>query len=559
MSPRERRPGGGRPRSTMQDRPLLIASMLRHAATCNGSREIVSRVAGGAPVRYGFADAEVRARRAAQALARLGVRAGDRVATLAWNTHRHFELFYAAPGMGAVLHTVNPRLWDEQIAYIVDHAEDRVLCFDADLLPLVERLAPRLATVRHYVLLGGTADLPARTALPLLAYDELLAREDGEFAWPELDEREAAFLCYTSGTTGHPKGVLCSHRSTVLHALAAQSANALALTPFDTVLLVVPLFHAYGWGLPYVSALAGAKLVLPGAAPDARVVVDLIHAERATLAMGVPTVWTGIFAELDASGRDLGSLRRALIGGSSIPPAMSGRLRRRHGVEVVTGWGMTELSPIGSFTGSTPEIEALPAEEREAALYRTAGRILFPLEIEVVDAAGTPVPHDGATAGEIRVRGPCVTGGYFRDEGGAAVDADGWLRTGDVGTLDRHGAVRITDRAKDLIKSGGEWISSTELEAAACACPGVAQAAAVAVPHPKWQERPLLVVVPEAGARPTPEAVLGAMKRRVARWQLPDEVVLAESLPLTATGKIDKKVLRQRYADRAPAHPESQG
>ncbi|HRD27189.1 MAG TPA: long-chain fatty acid--CoA ligase [Caulobacter sp.] len=530
----------------MQDRPLLIASLLTHGATFNGPREIVSRLPGSL-ARFTFAQAEVRARRLAKGLERLGLRPGDRLASLAWNTHRHFELFYGVPGMGAVLHTLNPRLWEEQLVYIAGHAEDRVLFFDPDLLGLVVRLAPKLPSVEHYVLLGGRDELPAELPFPVIAYEDLLA--DDDYRWPEFDERTAALLCYTSGTTGMPKGVLSSHRSTVLHTLYSQSANAFGLTPFDSVLLVVPMFHAQGWGLPFSCAIAGAKLVLPGAAPDPRTVVDLLHAEGATLAMGVPTVWTGVFDELDRSGRDLGPLKRALIGGSAVPPAMSQRLRGQYGVAVVTGWGMTELSPLGSFTGSTPEIEALPAERHEAALHGRAGRMLYPVEIRVLGPDGAVLPHDGVSAGDIQVRGPCVASGYYRGEGGDVLTDDGWFPTGDVGTVDEHGAVAITDRLKDLIKSGGEWISSTDLEKAACDTPGVAQAAAIAVPHPRWQERPLMLVTASPGVRLDPGAVLETMRRTLARWQLPDDVVVVDELPLTATGKIDKKALRARHQD----------
>lgn len=527
----------------MQDRPLLIASLLTHAARFSPSREIVSRSAAGAR-RYGYRDGDVRARKWAKGLQRLGVRPGDRIASLAWNTHRHFELFYAVPGLGAILHTLNPRLWTEQLVYIVNHAEDSVLCFDPDLLELVEQLAPQLQSVRHFIVLADRDEMPNTSALDLLCAEDILG--DDDFVWPSFDERTASVLCYTSGTTGMPKGVLCSHRSTVLHALYAQSGVAFGLTPTDCVLLVVPMFHAYGWSLPYVCAIAGAKLVLPGAAPTAQTIVDMIHAEAVTLSSGVPTVWTGVFDELERSKRDLGPLKRGLVGGSAMPPAMRRRLRD-YGVEPVTGWGMTELSPLGSFTSSTPEIEALDDGARDQALYGSAGRVLYPLEIKVMLADGAEAGP--GVAGDIWVRGPCVASGYFRGEGGALLDADGWFPTGDVGLIDEYGAIAITDRSKDLIKSGGEWISSADIEKAATECPGVAQAAAVAARHPKWQERPLLLVVPSRNVMPTREAILHALQARLAKWQLPDDVLFVDELPVTATGKIDKKVLRNRFGD----------
>jgi len=528
----------------MQDRPLMISSILRHGATFNGHREIVTS-AYGETRRYGFAALEQRARAAAAMLQRLGIRHGDRVATLAWNTDRHLELFYAIPGMGAVLHTVNPRLWEEQLVYIINHAEDRILFFDRDLLDLVVRIAPQLTSVERYIMLSEPEALPASAPLPLSSYEEHIATAD--FEWPEFDERCASILCYTSGTTGMPKGVLGSHRSIVLHTLFAQSALAFGLTPFESVLLVVPMFHAYGWSLPFICAITGAKLVLPGPAPQPKAIVELIHAEQTTLCTGVPTVWTGLFDHLDQTGASFGPLKRALIGGSAVPPAMSDRLRNRHSVEVITGWGMTEMSPLGSFTSSTPEIEALPKPQRDAALYGRAGRILYPVEIKLVDSEGRRQPFDGQSAGQIWVRGPTIVSGYFRGEGGDILDKDGWFPTGDIATISADGSVSITDRHKDLIKSGGEWIASTDLEAAATHCAGVAQAAAIAAPHPKWQERPLVIVVPQAGAAVTKDAVLEVMRERLARWQLPDDVIITDALPLTATGKIDKKTLRERY------------
>lgn len=531
-------------RGLMQDRPLLISSIIRHGARYNGSREIVSRGTDNTLLRYGFRDVEDRARRLAKGLERTGIKPSDRVASLAWNTHRHLEMFYGVPGMGAVIHTLNPRLWEEQLVYIVGHAEDRVLMFDPDLLDLVVRLAPRMHSVETYVLLGSRADVPPDCPLNLIAYEDLLA--DDDYDWPEFDERAASILCYTSGTTGMPKGVLSSHRSVVIHALAVQSATALGLTPHDSVLLVVPMFHAYGWSLPFVTAMIGAKLILPGAAPQSDLIVDLIHTEGATLAMGVPTVWTGVFANLDATSRDLGPLKRALFGGSAMPPAMSRRMREQYGVEPVTGWGMTEMSPVGSFTCPTPETDALPDNARHQRLDNRAGRIIFPLEAKTVDPTGAEVAQDGVATGDIWVRGPCIASGYFKGEGGQMLDDDGWFPTGDVGSIDEEGAIAITDRSKDLIKSGGEWISSTDIEKVAVECPGVTQAAAIAAVHPKWQERPLLLIT-TSGAPVETNAVLATLASKLARWQLPDDVVIIDELPLTATGKIDKKVLRERF------------
>lgn len=540
-------PGG------MQDIPLQVSSMLRHAAVINARHEIVSRVPSSDVFRYDYRAAERRSRRLAKGLQRLGIRAGDRVASLAWNTHRHFELFYGVPGMGAVLNTVNPRFRDDQIVYVINHAGNRALFFDADLADLIARIAPRLTTVEHYVMLGGDEDLPAGAQVPLTSYESLLADED--FRWPELDERSACMLCYTSGTTGNPKGVLTSHRSTVLHALGAQSAVAFGLTPMETVLLSVPMFHAFGWAIPFVAAISGAKLVLPGPAPDAARLVDLIRSEQATLAMGVPTVWTGILDHVAEDGGGLAPLRRALIGGSAVPSQISTSLRQDHGVDVVTGWGMTELSPLGSFTGTTPEIEALPAKERERAKYERAGRMLYPVELRIVDSQGEAVAADGASVGDIWVRGPSIAAGYFGDEGGVVLDENGWFPTGDIGTIDRHGSIAITDRFKDLIKSGGEWISSTELENAAAHAPGVAQVAAISARHPKWQERPLLVVVPTPGASPDAATITDIMATTLPRWQLPDAILFVDALPLTATGKIDKKVLRALYGDHLADNP----
>ncbi len=527
----------------MQDRPLLIPSLLRHAAAVSPHHEIVSLAPGPSAQRLDFMTIEERSRALAQALVRFGIGEGDRVASLAWNTHRHLELFYGVPGCGAVLHTVNPRYSDEQIAYIVNHAGDRVLFFDPDLAPLVARLAPRLETVEHYVMLGTSAER-SDAGLDLTAYEDLLG--DGDFTWPSLDERAAALLCYTSGTTGHPKGVLTSHRSNVIHALAAQSACAFGLTPLDSVLLIVPMFHAYGWGIPYVAALSGAKLVLPGPTPTPATCVRLIGAEAVSLAMGVPTVWNGILDHLDAVGGTLRPLKRALVGGSAVPPGLARRLTAAHGLELVTGWGMTELSPLGSFTGLTPAIAGLDEHERESVMAARAGRLLYPLEARIVGPDGRELPWNGHDFGDVQVRGPCVASAYFGQEATEA-DAHGWFPTGDIGTIDCHGTIAITDRSKDLIKSGGEWISSADIERAAASVASVETAAAIAVEHPKWQERPLLLLVPRRGKSVDLGAVRAALASALPSWQQPDDILIVDAIPLTATGKIDKKQLRAIY------------
>lgn len=537
----------------MQDHPLLISGLIAHAARDHATTEIVSRTCEGPILRTDWAGVALRAKRIAQALLRLGVQPGDRVATLAWNTHRHLELYFAVSGIGAVLHTVNPRLFPEQISYILNHAGSSVLCFDIPLTPLVEGLRPNLGAVERLIAMTDADHMPD---LPgCLCYESLLGAEDGQLDWPRLDENTASSLCYTSGTTGNPKGVLYSHRSTVLHSMMACTMDGLQLSSRDSVMPVVPMFHVNAWGIPYASALSGARLVLPGPKLDGESLWDLMVAERVSFSLGVPTVWLGVFGHIDRTpDLDLAALRlgRVVIGGSAAPRAMIDRFARM-GVFVVHAWGMTETSPLGSVCNLLPKHDALDDRAR-GDIQESQGRALFGIEPRIVDDEGAALPHDGKAAGHLQVRGPWVTAGYFGADGPGPVDAAGWFTTGDVARINGDGYIQITDRAKDVIKSGGEWISSIDLENAAVAHPDVAEAAVIGVPHPKWQERPLLVVVRKPGANPDPAALRAFLADRVARWWLPDAVEFVDELPHTATGKIQKLTLRAQFRDyRLPA------
>jgi 3-(methylthio)propionyl---CoA ligase len=540
-------------RGLMGDQPLLVSMCLRHAANFHRDTEIVSRSVEGPIHRYTYADAERGAARLAQALLRLGVRPGDRVGTLAWNTWRHFELYYGISGIGAVCHTINPRLYDDQIVYIVNHAQDHILFVETSFVPLVERLWPRLPQDCRVVLLG-----PAETSLPVIgAYDELTGAESGGFAWPEFDERSASALCYTSGTTGRPKGVLYSHRSTVLHALGASLPGAIAMSANEVVCPVVPLFHACGWGTAYAAPMNGAKLVYPGPKLDGESLHELFEAERVTVGLGVPTVWLGFDSYLRETNRNCSTLQWVLCGGSAVPAALLQAFEAR-GVAILQGWGMTEMSPLGTTAALKAKHQTLPAAA-QTAIKLTQGRPVFGVEMKIVDDDGNALPHDGKAVGELLVRGPWVVSGYFEDEEAtrAAIKPDGWFHTGDVASIDPDGYVRLTDRYKDVIKSGGEWISSIDLENAAMADETVAEAAAIAIPHPKWQERPLLVVVPRSGCQPEPERLLRLLAQQFPKWMLPDDVVVVDDLPHTATGKVMKSKLREMFSDYQPTARET--
>jgi fatty-acyl-CoA synthase len=540
-------------RGLMMDRPLVVSSAIDYAAEVYPDVEIVSQTVEGGLHRYGYRAARERIGRLANALKGLGVKPGDRVATLAWNGYRHFELYYAIAGIGAVCHTINPRLFDEQITYIANHAEDTTLFFDLTFLPLVERLKPSLRSIGTYVLMTDRDHMPAATQINgLLCYEGLLAEMSPEIVWPEFDENAACALCYTSGTTGEPKGVLYSNRSMVLHSLFVIAAHPHTFAKHRKILPVVPLFHANAWGLPYITPVTGCPFILPGLKLDGASLFDLMDSEGVDSGWGVPTVWLGLLEEFKKRGRKPRNLAQILSGGSAMPQAMIDTFMRDYDIEIMHGWGMTEMSPVGTLTILRPEERARPPLER-AALTARQGRRIYGVELKIIDEKGSRAPPDGETSGELFVRGPAIVSGYFNNPDASArqIDAEGWFATGDVAKITPDGWLLIVDRTKDLVKSGGEWISSIDVENAALACKGIANCAVIGVPHPKWNERPLLVAVKAPGAEPTKAEVLDVLASKVAKWQLPDDVVFIDALPLTATGKISKKDLRARFADYA--------
>ncbi len=532
----------------MMQQPLLISSLIVHAERHHGEQQIVSRRVEGDIHRQSFRELAARSRRMANVLAKLGVEPGQRVATLAWNGYRHMELYYAVSGSGAVLHTLNPRLHPDQIVYIADHAEDQVLFFDLTFLPLVEAVAGRVKTIKTFVAMTDRAHMPKDSKVPgLLCYEELLEAASDRYEWPSFDENAASSLCYTSGTTGNPKGVLYSHRSTVLHTYAAALPDALNCSARDTILPVVPMFHVNAWGLPYAACMVGAKLVFPGPGLDGKSLYELFESEKVTLSAGVPTVWQGLLAYVEANGLKFSTMNRSVIGGSACPPAMIRTFNEKYGVFVLHAWGMTEMSPLG--TACTFKAKHLDGTQEERyAVMAKQGRAIYGVDMKIVGDDGKELPWDGQAAGELFVRGPWIVDRYFKEEGGNPL-VDGWFPTGDVSKIDADGYMQITDRSKDVIKSGGEWIGSIDLENIAMAHPKVAMAACIAAVHPKWDERPLLVVMRKPGVELTRDELLAFFEGKIAKWWTPDDVVFVDAIPIGATGKMLKNRLREQFKD----------
>jgi fatty-acyl-CoA synthase len=533
----------------MMQQPLLVASLLVHAERHHGEQEIVSRRVEGDLHRYRYRDFAQRARRMANALTGFGIQPGERVATLAWNGYRHMELYFAVSGAGSVLHTLNPRLHVDQLAYIIDHAEDRVVFFDLTFLPLIESVAPRITSPKVFVAMTDRAHMPQEHGLStkLLCYEDLIDGHSDAFDWPLLDENSASSLCYTSGTTGHPKGVLYSHRSTLLHTYAAALPDSLNCSARDVILPVVPMFHVNAWGLPYIACMVGAKLVFPGPALDGKSLHDLIEDEQVTLSAGVPTVWQGLLAHVDAIRGSFSSMKRTIIGGAPCPTAMTMAFQMRHHVDVLHAWGMTELSPVGTICSFKAHQVSLSMEERYA-LQAKQGRPVFGIDMKIADLEGNDLPWDGTATGDLLVRGHWVMQEYFGHDGRSPLH-DGWFPTGDVAKIDSDGFMQITDRRKDVIKSGGEWISSSDIENVAYLHPEVTTAVCIAARHPKWDERPLLLIVKKPGSTLAATELLTFFNDRVATWWKPDAVVFVDSVPLGATGKVLKNQLRNRFGD----------
>jgi fatty-acyl-CoA synthase len=537
----------------MQDVPLLISSLIVHADRHHGNVEIVSRRVEGDIHRTTYRELHSRAKRVANALDALGVAMSDRVGTLAWNGHRHMELYYGIAGKGAVVHTINPRLAPDQIAWITQHAQDTLLFFDLTFVPIIEKIAAQCPSIKAYVAMTDRAHMPATTAIPnLLCYEDLLAAQSDRYDWPVFDENLASCMCYTSGTTGNPKGVLYSHRSTLLHTYAAALPDAMSFSARDVILPVVPMFHVNAWGIPYAAPMVGAKLVFPGAALDGKSLHDLMEAEGVTVSNGVPTVWQNLLAYMEQHHLRFTTMQRTIVGGAALPPAMLRTFEEKYGVTAIHAWGMTEMSPLGTMCGLRARHDALDHEARLAAKAKQ-GRVLFGVDMKIVDADGNELPWDGVAFGDLYVRGPWITSSYFRGDGGnplvTAADGRTWFPTGDVATIDADGYMQITDRSKDVIKSGGEWISSIDIENIAMAHPAVAMAACIGIAHPKWDERPLLVVVKKPGKDVTREELMASYEGKVAKWQVPDDVAFVDAIPVGATGKMLKTRLREMFGN----------
>jgi fatty-acyl-CoA synthase len=532
----------------MQDWPLLCHRIIDHAATFHGERKVISRSVEGPIHTTTYAEVRGRALKVAQRLEKDGIKLGDRVATLAWNTWRHLEAWYGILGIGAIYHTVNPRLFPEQIAWIINHAGDRVMMTDLTFLPLLEKIADKLPSIERYIVLTDAAHMPKTPLKNAVAYEDWIGEVDGDFTWKSFDENTAAGMCYTSGTTGHPKGVLYSHRSNVLHAFMASMPDCKGLASRDVVLPVVPLFHANGWSLAFSTPMVGASLVMPGPKLDGASIYELLNTYKVTFTAAVPTVWLMLLQDLEKTGGKLPYLKRVVIGGSACPRAMTQTFQDKYGVEVVHAWGMTEMSPLGSLCTMKPEYAELTGEAK-LDIEMKQGHPPFGVEMKITDDNGKDLPWDGKTFGRLKVRGPAVAQSYYKVDGDTVFEQDGWFDTGDVATMDRYGYMQITDRAKDVIKSGGEWISSIDLENLAVGHPKVAEAAVIGVSHPKWDERPLLVIVLKKGETATKDEIIGFMQGKIAKWWIPDDVVFVEEIPHTATGKIQKLTLRQQFKD----------
>ena len=535
----------------MQHHPLMISGVIEFAATYHADTEIVSRRVEGDIHRTNYATVNRRAKQIANALDAMHVAPSSRVATLAWNGYRHFELYYGVSGSGRVLHTVNPRLHPDQMAWIVNHAEDEIMCFDMSFLPLIKAIAPKCPSVKHYIALCDADKLPADSGVPnLLSYEAWIGAQSDTYAWPVFDENRASSLCYTSGTTGNPKGVLYSHRSTMLHAMAGAATDVIGICSRDTVLPVVPMFHVNAWGLPYLMPMVGSKIVFPGAGMDGKSIYDLFEQEQVTFSAGVPTVWQMLLSHMETNGLKLSTMKRTVIGGSACPPAMLDAFRDVHGVTVNHAWGMTEMSPIGTYgTLKGKHIDADWPTQR--AILLKQGRAVFGVDMKIVDPDGVELPRDGKVSGDLLVRGPWIVNEYFKGDGGTIVDNNGYFATGDVGTIDPDGFLQITDRSKDVIKSGGEWISSIDVENIAMAHPAVMMAACIGIRHPKWDERPILVVVKKPNATATAAEIIQFYDNKIAKWQVPDDVQFVDAIPLGATGKMMKAKLREQFKDYA--------
>jgi len=530
----------------MQDEPLLVSSFIEHAEKFHSSREIVTRTVEGPIHRYTYRDLGSRSKKLMKALQKIGVAPGDRVGTLAWNTYRHVEAWYGISGMGAITHTINPRLFAEQIAYIVNHAENNYIFTDTTFVPLLESLQDQLDTVKGFIVLTDAAHMPETSLRGAICYEALIADHDDDYEWPRFDERLAAAMCYTSGTTGNPKGVLYSNRSCVLHALMSASGDAIGAGSEASIMPDVPMFHANGWGIPHLAPMVGAKMVLPGPHMDGASIYELLVNENVTLTAAVPTIWLSLLSHLEATDLALPVLDKVLIGGSAAPRSMIEIFEQKYGVEVAHAWGMTELNPLGSIGALKAGMSDLPYERRLDFKCKQ-GRGIWGVQFKITNDDGAELPWDGMSNGHLMVKGPWVVQRYYRDEGGEILDADGYFDTGDIANIDDEGFIQLTDRAKDIIKSGGEWISSIDLENAAVGHSEVAEAAVIGVPHPKWDERPLLIVVRRDGSNLSKEAILVYLGQKVAKWWLPDDVIFVDELPHTATGKLLKTQLREEF------------